>query len=477
MDSKTTFRLKFGLRLANSFRSSEVALWATQIASRAAELQTKHGISIWIDLQPFFASSTAPTPRVLQLLAPFLHSIGMYAVPFQQTTDDYAVYHLAKSAFTPAHLAALQHCSDALSALCISDTVPQHGNVRSLAGHMADVAQLTSLTKLHLSLDQSQPANFTALSQLSSVQDLALQNRFLGVTCSGILESSSQTPRHIILSADSWSVDTYLALQHVQHLQRLLLKLYRLHVGEAFALAGVRATHIHLDLRCCNLYSRLGLAALSEANPRSCIHELTLWGLDNDGSRHLQMLPSLQNLTVVNSLMLTGSVVGKLTEVSELRIIDCPNVTALGVRHMLRTALPSLQKIAFLAGSNTCSTEHLQVDQSFLQSLLYGRSLACIDLRGVRGLSLAAVQQFESAVEARQALTRAQSSLRHAVLYDKQHVYQPNIAVSGCCHTPAFYQLSEPVSDSSMSPQPTMSQVVAAFLLSLLVGSVCTQCH
>ena len=402
---------------------------------------------------------------------------NMYTIPYQQTTDDYAVNYLAKSAFTPAHIAALGHCSDTLSALCISDTVPQHRSVDSIASHMADVAQLTSLTKLHLSADQSQPANFAPLSQLSSVQDLALQNRFLGVTCSGILESSSQTLRHIILSAGSWSVDTYLALQHVQHLQRLLLKLYRLHVDEGLALAGVGATHIHLDLRCCNLYSRLGLAALSEANPRSCIHELTLWGLDNAGSRHLQMLPSLQNLTVVNSPMLTGSVLGKLTRVSELRVINCPSITALGVKQMLQRAMPSLQKIAFLAGSNTCSTEHLQVDQSFLQALLCGRSLTCIDLRGLHGLSLAAVQQFESTVEARRALTRAQSSLRHVVLYNKQHVYQPTIEVSGCCHTPAFYQLSDTVSDSPMSPQPTLSQFVAAFLITLLVGSVWTQCH
>ena len=200
----TPFRLELSLKFADDCTSSQADLWATQIVIISTELQMRHGVNICIHLQSASGATTTLPASALQLLAPLLHSIDMYTVPHQQTALSNYANSALFSGFTPAHRAALQYCSNRLSALCISD---QHASVAqpvaTIAGHTAVIAQLSSLTKLHLSLERSQVANFGPLSQLSSVQDLALQCLHRGVSCSGILTSSRLTLRHIILTAES----------------------------------------------------------------------------------------------------------------------------------------------------------------------------------------------------------------------------------------------------------------------------------
>ena len=92
---------------------------------------------------------------------------------------------------------------------------------------MADIAQLTSLTKLHLTLDNfSLMVDFQPLSQLSSLQDLALCCARGTASCAGVLDSSRETLCHVSLASISWSVETYQALQHIPNLDTLILKLF-----------------------------------------------------------------------------------------------------------------------------------------------------------------------------------------------------------------------------------------------------------
>ena len=124
-----------------------------------------------------------------------------------------------------------------------------------------------------------------------------------GLSCAGILTSSKQSLCHIILSAQSWTRDTYMALQQIPHLEALLVKLYLLCDMQARELAKLRAKRMLLDFRCCN---HAGLANLSLARPTAHIHELTLWGVNDNCCSSLRLIPFLKTLNVVNSADLTG---------------------------------------------------------------------------------------------------------------------------------------------------------------------------
>ena len=437
----TPFTLDLSLKSADDCRSSQADLWATQIVSISTELQIRHGVNVCIHLQSASGATTMLPASALQLLAPLLYSIDMYTVPHQQTALSNHTSAVLFSGFTPAHIAALQYCSDGLSALCVSDLHASDAQpVASIAGHMAVIAQLSGLSKLHLSLGGSQDANFEPLSQLSSVQDLALQSPRRGVSCTGILTSSRLTLRHIILTAESWSLDTYTALQQLRHLQKLLIKLYVMSAADGAALARVKATYLHLDLRQCNDTS--GLSALSSADPASQIHELTLWGLDDHCCYHLESLPSLQVLTIVNSPRLTGVCTWQHSKVSELKMINCPGITAKGLVHMLNTALPAISKVMCLAGSNTDSINHLQINPHLVHALSCGRNLTYVDLRGVRGLSLAGVQQLRSAFTAIQEHGVAQAKVK-LILPCREHFCQPTIKVFDSFYCPTFCQVPD----------------------------------
>ena len=179
------------------------------------------------------------------------------------------------------------------------------------------------------------------------------------------------------------------------------------------------------------------MSALSSANPASQISELTLWGLDDRCCRHLYPLSSLQILNIVNSPQLTGMCTRQNSTVVELKMINCPGITADGFVHMLNTALPAVSKVRFLAGSNTDSINHLQVNPYMVHALSCGRSLTCVDLRGVCGLSLAGVKQLRSAFKARQEHGVAQASVK-LILPRQQLVCQPTINVFDRSPSPSF---------------------------------------
>ena len=326
-----SFHLEVTLRVGGGCGSGQTEVWAQQVASVSAELLLKHGVTVHISLK---SSTTSPaSPAILQTLAPLLHSVDL--TPRQRGGTN-----VVSSAVKLAHLAALQHCSTTLDALYISHS---HAPLLPTAGSIAGIAQLSSLTKLHLSLQNAgeQDVNFRPLSQLSILEDLTLQS-CRTVCCAHVLRSSKQSLRCISLTGKRWRSATYEALQDMSHLDNLFVKLWRsMRSAQACAVAELRANHVELYL--CRTDDRHVLSALSSL--QSGIHHLTLCHLGDRQSAGLKSQDTLETLTIANSPLLTASSLQVHPNVTELTLIECPSITVAGLRHLLSTTLPALTKL------------------------------------------------------------------------------------------------------------------------------------
>ena len=437
----SSFRLEVCLLIPNKVEVSEAASHAKQIECVASGLLTNYGVSLSIFIQAVKVATKAPPPAVLGPLAPFLSSIDIYSIPREQTTCKHQLHTLeaAHSAFTPAHIAALQHYSSNLSALCISEfdlsrrvplTVP-------LADSMADIAQLTGLTKLHLTLDNfSQLVDFQPLSQLSFLKDLALHCLSGAASCPDVLESSRDTLCHVSLASISWSLDTYHALQQIRTLNTLILKLFVLSALQANALAGITAGFAHLHLHQLLLLPDQPLLNLSAANPP--VHEMTLWNMDDTSCQQLGSLPSLRTLTIVNSPLLAGTSFNTQPNLTELTFVNCPRVKPEGMQHILKTAMPACKQLALQCwgGQGTANRPMAHAGKNVFSG---GKKLVSVDLCGVRGLRYDYVEEVRSALEGQQALGRAEPVVMLHVPFELLFTQcQSSGLVFDCMHSAPF---------------------------------------
>ena len=186
------------------------------------------------------------SPTTLQLLAPLLHGVGFISRYGHHADDE------ASSAVTSAHIASLQHCNRFLASLCIQEwaALPDQLTHR-MADSMEDIAQLSGLTKLHVSFMgyEGFHSDLEPLSQLTMLQDLGLYTHDHLDSCDAVLCSSMQSLRHINLLAARFSSATYQALQQMPHLDRLKISLCAsISRREAVGMVGIRAKHFHLQL-------------------------------------------------------------------------------------------------------------------------------------------------------------------------------------------------------------------------------------
>lgn len=138
------------------------------IVSTSAILQS-HSVRVTISFCAATSHVRIPTPAMLSRLAPLLQSVDLHSVPMRWTTE--ASFRVCPP-FTSAHIAALRH-SPLLKTLCILDT----STLLNLNASISEIAQLTSLTKLHLTAPgEFQASDFQPLSQLTAIEDLALQS-------------------------------------------------------------------------------------------------------------------------------------------------------------------------------------------------------------------------------------------------------------------------------------------------------------
>ena len=245
-------------------------------------------------------------------------------------------------AFTSAHIAALTRYSKNLSILCISEMDPlrQVPPAIQLSTSIPDIAQLTGLTKLRLQFDNpSQLAGFQPLGQLSSVEHLVLDCKWDSASCADVLKSNGDTLRQVSLFSNSWTMDTYTALQQIHSLDVLEVCLYVPSAPQIDALAGITARSFRLVLLQIQFLPDPVLLHLTAANP--AVHNLWLFGIDDTCCQQLGSLPSLQTLTVLNSPLLTSASFNTQPSVTRLLFIDCPSVSLQARQRIMRTAMPA----------------------------------------------------------------------------------------------------------------------------------------
>lgn len=404
----TSFTLEVSLLIPHRCMDCE-AIQVANWAAHFARLLAHQGVTVKIILQSARNFDLAPPPQVLWILAPFFNNIELYNVPTELCTDQEHIYTAALSGFSAAHAAALLPHSTNLAALCVSELKSNISQppLQSVANSIPDIAQLRSLTKLHLTGDfRNSPFTFEPLSQLSSLQDLGLHTFVDTTSCAGVLESSRNALRYVSLAAVSWSLNTYTAMQQIPFLDRLTIKLWRPTADQAALLTSLTAEFIHLDTHQVQHLVGQPLRTLTRAIPAFQVQKLTLWNVNNISCHELASLPSLKSLTIAKSLELTGTRFNTHAGVTELILANCPSVGRPGVQHIISTAFPGLKTCAVQCwGNHSGGNERLA---SALQPLSRGRNLTCVDLRGVKNLGENAIKKLQSAFQQVQAMGRAE---------------------------------------------------------------------
>lgn len=326
--------------------------------------------------------------------------------------------------FTSVHINALQ-TSTSLTSLCISDKRQAFEHpATGLAHNMPSVAHFSSLTRLHLSLACGNPvADFQPLSQLSTLEDLALQYHGSPCCCKDVLVSCRQTLRAVILASTGLSDATYQALGQVPCLNRLVIKLWAMNTTQATGFQHLKAKHVHLEIF--NFMHTSQMALLFWANRSNVIqvHELTLWCVEDARIGLLTPMPFLRSLNIVASTGFTGSTMQRHSNVTELNLINVPGINSSGLQHMLATALPHVKKVAFLAPHDPGSS--VSVTQDILNAIQHGRYLSLVDLRGMTGLTSSHAEQLQSALS--RQLRPEQPSLIVKMPYGQLGQHQPVI--------------------------------------------------
>lgn len=280
-----------------------------------------------------------------------------------------------------------------------------------MAGSMSAIAQLTALTKLHLTFSENTRAlSLRPLGQLSLLEDLSISCNLEPEACAAdMLQSSQDKLHHVRLAARSWSRHTYEALQAAPNLTMLTIKLTHLTAPKARPIAGISAADcFRLDLRNIRSVPDQALLMLSRCAPAVKVHRLSLWDVDDISSQRLASLPSVRELRIISSPQLTGAAFSTHLSVTRLVFVNSPNIGVLGAQHILSTAFPSLQSIAFHCYGSQGFGNRAFASIDALQSLVSGRNLRSVDVRGFRDLTERNIKLLESAFSKAQREDNAQ---------------------------------------------------------------------
>lgn len=430
-----TFRLAVDLLVADRCNLEQLTTCAVQIASTSRTLFQTHGVTVCISLCSSPESDI--NPMILQHLAPCLHGIDLYSVPAEQfpAFDPSRMRH---SAFAHAHITALESCSTSFTSLCISDrNIGSEHHTTSLASSLPAIAQLGSLTKLHLSLMYcSTPASdLQPLSQLSSLEDLALQCGGGTASSPGVLLSCRLSLQTITLAASCWSLATYSALSQVPLLDRLVIKLAKFDAAQPLGISLLRAKHIKLELLNFQRIDAVALSAWASLSGVMQVHALTIWTTRDIAICLLTPMPALSVVTFARPYGFTGTTLPCQPSVTELRLIDCRYVHTEGLKRMLSAVFPALRTLAIQASMNTPC---LHMTQQTLEALVCGRNLELIDLRGVQGITCRKLGQLHSLFMRKATLGKAQSSVTLQLPCDKRGQHQRVIYARNSLYCPAL---------------------------------------
>ena len=369
------------------------------IATLSDWLDSQH-VSVCLSIQFAPKQQQAPAPAVLQALAKFLQQLDCFPVPQTSAAPDVDMIYAIRRVFKPVHIAALAQAA-LLTSLCICDTTATVAN----QGFIQPIACMRQLTRLHLSFFGM---DFAPLGQLQCLEDLALQCSRESACCQGVIQSSSHTLRHIVLASYSWSQHTYEALCNVPNLATLFARVNTLNLTTAKILANLLAPDlVELALRRCQIMEPAVLRKLTSG--RAKVQKLTVWHIDDRRCSEIQSMSTLLSLAVLRSASFSGRTLQPQPSLTSVTLVDCSALSSVGLECIIE-GFPSLRSIAFLPQSEHVGPQDyeclpLQLPQA---ALAHGRGLTQIDLRGVCGVSAAAIQELEVCFGQQQALRRAQ---------------------------------------------------------------------
>ena len=247
-------------------------VFALEIAHASKRLYQDHELALRISV----SSAADAMPTAIRHLGTNLHHFDTYSIPTEQPAASTNLQLASASAMTYSQVQALSGSAASVCTLWMCE----RGN-QSFVGPMRvieAVATMTKLTKLHLMVSGGfyrGPTDFRPLTQLSMLQDLALQCYDACNSCEGVLSWNRLTLRKVTLTANAWSASTYRSLQAVAQLDFLSISIRRLDTEQAHAFGSITAELFRL-----NLHDAIGgneLATLNSSRP--AVHELTVWKL------------------------------------------------------------------------------------------------------------------------------------------------------------------------------------------------------
>ena len=211
---------------------------------------------------------------------------------------------------------------------------------------LAAIAELPSLTRLHLTLPATQSirlAGLAPLAQLTCLEDFALQasDSSIGNSCVNVLCSSSSTLRTVQLGVFRMDGLTCLALRSLSKLEALMLEVDSLDTVLARHITGLTAS-ITIHIWVCegrHVLSALGVLAMGHN-----ITDLTLERVTERCMQYILPMQGLRTLTILGSADLTGEKLCFQPDLHRLSLVHCPSLTVRGTQDAAKS-FPGVQLV------------------------------------------------------------------------------------------------------------------------------------
>ncbi len=353
-----------------------------------------------------------PWTDTLTQLAPLLESVDYHSVPDLLATQ-VAFIHGSQACFGPDHVKALQAASH-LQTLCISDSVHvmvQQQGITSLVSSIPTIANMRSLTKLHLTTSSRQP-DFGPLRQLTCLRDLALQCWGSSSHCAGVLHSNKACLQRVSIASESWADTTYVMIAGAANLEAVIIKVHTLTDTTAIFLAQVgHPRSLQVLLTGCMDMPASAFLLLSSGSAQ--ITALELWNVSSTQCQQLQTMLSLQSLTLLKpKLTVADNFHHCQPSLTSPHLVSVFAMSHGGVQNLVNS-FPSLQHLAFQlqlgakapAGIRTLCTKSLI-------ALTGAANLRFLILEGVQELSDKKIRTLVSQFQEQQEAGQTQRPVR-----------------------------------------------------------------
>lgn len=208
---------------------------------------------------------------------------------------------------------------------------------------------------------------------------------------------------------------------------------------QAWGFPCLKATTTKLEIFDFMHISDAELLAWSTISRDIHVDELTLWAVEEDRIGLLESMPAVKVLRIVQSPNFTGSTFQHHLGVTNLVLVSCPNIDAKGLQHMLSTALPNVQDVAFQSARADAPGMCLHLSHDALQVLAGGKRLTHIDLRGIHGLTEAGKATIGSRFAQTPVFGRASPFIVVQLPFEKLGQHQPVVDVFSSLYIPSWH--------------------------------------